>query len=107
MKLKFFAAISLLLFISSDALAGSKYQYSAIKRYYPATNLLLQVQDTMINPAGCKYGSYYVLEPAHPNFEDYKKIALTAKVSGFKIGIYIYDDQCVGSYPKIYRMFIQ
>lgn len=98
----------LIILFMGEAHAGYKYQYSGVKRYYPSGDnvYIIPIQKT-INPAGCRSSSYYVVEHTHPNFEEYKKLILSAKMSGYKLGMYVYDNTCVGSYSKIYRMFIQ
>lgn len=99
-----------LIFLSTVANAGVIYAgYSTVKRYYPVggktTFLLLDLAH--INPAGCELTTYFAHHESYPEFEEYRKLILTAKASGQKIGVYIYDDECHGQYPKIYSMFIQ
>jgi len=100
---------TLILLALPEAHAGSEYQYSNVKRYYPSGSSVLVIPtDTPINPAGCTLGNYYVFRSDHPNYEEYKKMILSAKISGFKLGIFIYDDRChADKYPELYRIFIQ
>ena len=95
-------------FSASESHAGFKYQYTTVKRYYPSNTTVFMIPDVaIINPAGCERANYYVFNSAHPNYEDYKKLILSAKVSGLKLGLYIHDDRCQGGYPELHRMFIQ
>ena len=82
-----------------------------VNRYYPVAGTVtyLMLQGAHQKPAGCADSVYYAMTSDHGEFEEYRKLILTAKASGQKIGVYIWADpgKCVGSYPSIYSMFIQ
>lgn len=97
-----------LLLLSLPSYAGTEFQISQVMRYFPADNFVhLKLIDPGINPAGCSDPYYYALDPSHPHYEDYKKVILTAKASGQYIGVYIVDNECLGTRPKIHSLFIQ
>jgi len=62
--------------------------------------------DAMINPAACTDNYYYVVPESHVQYEEYKKIILTAIASGKTVGVYLNDDKCAGPYPDVYSMWI-
>lgn len=101
-----------LLVASVEVFAGVKYVgHSTVKRYYPVggTVTYLMLDAPHINPAACSGGSAYLAQHSSDggDFEEYRKLILTAKASGQKIGVYVWDDKCTGAYPKIYSIFIQ
>ena len=108
MKIKLLVASLLTALFASEVQAGSVYQYTHIKRFYPSgTSVFLIPEEGVINPAGCSKATSYLMKSDHINFEDYKKIMLGAKLSNLKVGVYVRDDECVSNYPSLYRMFIQ
>ena len=108
MKTKLLLITMLIAFSVKEAQAGHVYQYKNIKRFYPSGNSVFMIpEETIVNPAGCSKSTNYLLQSDHTNFEDYKELMLGAKLAGFKVGIFIHDDECLANYPKIFRMFIQ
>lgn len=107
---KILSSIVVLLMFSSQAYAGFKYVgHANVKRYYPKGGVTyVQMSNTHINPAGCKVSGYYAFnKETIAEADEYRKLLLTAKVSNIKLGVYIHDDKCLGSYPQLYSMFIQ
>ncbi len=105
-------AFLLLMIVSAQGFAELKYTgHLNVKRYYPVAGTVtyLMMEGTLENPAGCASAHYYAMTSTHPEFEEYRKLILTAKASGQKLGVYIWADpgRCVGSYPEIYSIFIQ
>ncbi len=97
---------------SGQAVAELKYVgHHNVKRYYPVggTTTYLTLEAPHENPAGCPQNFYYAMNKDHPEFEEYRKLILTAKASGQKLGVYVWADpgKCIGAYPSIYSIFIQ
>jgi len=96
--------------LPSLVLAGGEWiPHDTIKRYYPerGNKFYINMTSGMINPAGCDSTSYYIMRDDSPDFEEAKKVVLTAKATGFKVGAFILDDRCDGRYPVLDRVFIQ
>jgi len=81
-----------------------------VDRYYPVVGTIVYVHmdGEMHNPAGCSSNYYYSIRSSHPEFEEYKKMILTAKAAGLKLRMAIEKDAgaCDGAYPKINRMYM-
>jgi len=83
---------------------------STVSRYQPVDgiNVYLRMNEAHINPAGCKSTYYYrMVSFNHPEFDEYKKIILTAAASGKKLTVGVHDTECEGSYPKITRIIFE
>lgn len=110
MKIKKILLLIILSTVMATANAGVRWAgHATVKVYYPVggATTYLSLNSAHINPAGCASSVYYGHHQSYPEFEEYRKLALTAKASGQKLSVYVYDDQCHGSYPKIYSMLIQ
>ena len=104
------ATLLILALLPSLVLAGGEWMpQDTIKRYYPlrGSTFYINMTSGMINPAGCDNSYYYVMRDSSSDFEEAKRVILTAKASGFKVGGYILDDECDGAYPILDRIFIQ
>lgn len=107
-KFKCIAALLVIATTMNVAQAGYKYHYTAMKRYFPQPSATyFMVQDPHLNPAGCVNPAYYGIAKDHPSYEEYQKLLLSSKISGYKIGVYVLDNECLGSYPKVHLLFIQ
>lgn len=110
--MKYVLAVLLAFGITFQANAGVTYAgHAKVKRFYPVggTITYFMMEGAMVNPAGCPSQVYYAMGSDHPEFEEYRKLILTAKASGQKLGVYVWGDpgKCHGSYPLVYSIFIQ
>lgn len=113
--MKIFKRILLLgILVTSTNAFGAPYSWApegeTVDRYYPVVGTVVYVHmnGVMHNPAGCSSSYYYAMRSTHPEFEEYKKLILTAKSAGLKLRIAIVKDanDCDGAYPKIERMYL-
>ena len=104
-------SLALFLFTMSSAQAANFWTptQETVNRLYPVvgTTYYISMKGVRYNPAECANDYYYVFRSDHPEFEEYKKLALTAKATGLKLGFALEDGECDGAYPKIIRMYLQ
>ena len=97
------------LFYSANASAAWTGK-ATVMRYMPAfgTAVYLKMNATHINPAGCASTYYYAMvSNVQAEFDEYKKMILTAAASGKRLSVEVDNTACAGSYPRINRLVFE
>lgn len=100
--------VLLFVLLSSTAQANAWANSSTVKRYYPQTHTYFQLNETMINPAGCASIWYYAIASNNPWQEEFRRVLLTALASGKKVSVAVSSTpgDCLGQYPRVTYMYI-
>lgn len=100
--------ILLVLLVSFQAQAGTStgvVEITKIRTGWNSGAIAIEVNQTVINPAGCATPDGYAIQESSNGFQTHYSAALAAYVAGKPVEIIVATTECEQSRPKIWGIY--